>query len=182
MLLKTIRTPIQIATTLNFIGDNITPAGVEAIRQEFYEGKGILPVLSHESVKPLSAIWDLYRVCPETKQIGDFAGDLNLPHNCVAVLIHKANHATTNISIEYITSDIEAYIISDAGVTVTVINGKKAVEGWALKEPCTQNNRGQSLVVENSGKVTINGGDIKMTTPQLNIHQGTTTSETGPAK
>lgn len=169
MLLKTIRTPNQIPSTLDlnatFLSADETVDAVNKIREEWLNGKGVLPVLSHESVKYIWDIWDLYRVCPETKQIGEFAGDLNLPHNCVAVLIHKRYVDDPETRIEYITSDVEAYIISETGVTVSVINGKKDV-----------------TIDVNAGTVHMVGGSFKINSPHVNIHSGTGNQHTGPAK
>lgn len=179
MLLKTIRTPNQIPSTLDldatFLSADETVEAVNKIREEWLNDTGVLPVLSHESVKRLWDIWDLYRVCPETKQIGEFAGDLNLPHNCVAVLIHKRHDNDPETRFEYITSDVEAYIISDAGVTVTVINGKKAVDEKNLN---ARNYRHPS----DASHVTIHGGNVKIDSPHVNIHQGVGNKHTGPAK
>lgn len=174
MYLKTIRTPSPLALHVDLSplsADEATDA-VCQLREDFLAGKGVLPVISHESVKPLCYVWDLYRVCPETKQIGDFAGDINLPHNCVAVLIHKNNDVAEKFFIEYITSDVEAYIISDTGVTVTVINGKKAVDENNLN---ARNYKHPS----DASHVTIHGGNVKIDSPHVNIHQGIGGQHTG---
>lgn len=168
MLLKTIITPSPVTLHVDLESMTADQAiqHVGQLKEDFLAGKGIRPVVSHESVKQLGRIYDLYRVCHETKQIGDFAGDMNLPHNCVAVLIHKNNTTDSEIMIEYITSDVEAYIISDAGVTVTVINGKKAVDEKNLK------GAGHYRHPSDASHVTIHGGNVKIDSPHVNIHQG----------
>lgn len=161
MLLKTIHTPNQILKTLDldatFLSADETVDAVNKIREEWLEGKGILPVLSKERYIELYRDYEVYRVCPETKQIGNFAGDLNLPHNCVAVIIQNT---PKDMPIEpiYVTSDVEAYIISDTGVTVSVINGKKDVDSITIKQGGSQ--------------LTMVGGNFKLETPHLNIHSG----------
>lgn len=174
MLLKTIRTPNQSMIGNPLVTEQLTPEGVDALYKHQFGIEGILPVISHESVKQLGRVYDLYRVCPETKQIGDFAGDMNLPHNCVAVIYHKNYNTDPEFEIEYITSDVEAYIISDAGVTVTVINGKKAVDEKNLRV-------GKCRHPTDASHITIHGGNVKIDTPHLNIHQGVGDSKTGPA-
>lgn len=177
MLLKTIRTPSQAVLRLDLevIGDHLTPKGVEAIRNEFLEDKGIRPVISEEHVIELYQEYKIYRINVETKQIGNFAGDMNLPHNCVAVIIQDAPSDMCIPNIIYITSDMEAYIISDTGVTVSVVNGKKTVDEKNLRPGIYRH-------PSDASHITIHGGNVKIDTPHLNIHGGVDNKNTGPAK
>lgn len=51
-----------------------------------------------------------------------FSGLGIVPDNCIALVQHTVNGKKENI---YITSDQEAYIVSDTGVTISVINSNK---------------------------------------------------------
>lgn len=152
MLLKTIRTPdsrILMNVDVSDLPADQAIAQVSAMKEEFFNSKGILPIISEERCRVLHHDYTVYRVCPETRQIGDFAGDLNLPHNCVAI-IYQNTPKDMPVPPIYITSDMEAYIISDTGVTVSVINGKKAAGEASIRM---------------SGSLTIDS-------PKVNIHSG----------
>lgn len=176
MLLKTIYTPNPILKTLDldatFLSADETVDAVNKIREEWLEDKGILPVLSKERYVELYRDYEIYRVCPETKQIGDFAGDLKLPHNCVAVIIQNT---PKDMPVEpiYITLDVEAYIISNTGVTVSVINGKKTVEGTVLK------GNGHFSMTAGNSKITMEGENISIDTRHMNL--ANRSGKTGPA-
>ncbi len=152
MLLKTIRTPDHSSLLNIDLSDLPADQAIEevkALKEEFFNSKGIQPVISEERCVVLYHDYTIHRVRTETKQIGNFAGDCKLPHNCVAIIVQNTPKDIVIPNI-YITSDMEAYVISDTGVTVSVINGKKA-----------------------AGEATIRmSGSVTIDSPTLNIHSG----------
>lgn len=188
MLLKIITT----ASQNHLSGLNIDLSGlsvedainkVNYAKEEFYHSNGIKPVISEEQVIVLTNKYFIYKVCPETKRLGHFAGDPKLPHNCVAVIVQPYDSETTIENI-YITAAQEAYIISETGVTVSVINSAKDVERY--KGPGFKVDRknpieytkielspevGGISIETKSGTLNITGNTLAVTAPTSNIHQ-----------
>lgn len=188
MLLKIITRPSQTP----LIGYDVDLSGLSAeeavntvnsMKEEFLQSGGINPVISEEQVIVLADKYSIYRVSLETKQLGCFAGDCRLPHNCVAVVVQNRS---VDMPVEniYITADQEAYVISKTGVTVSVINGIKDVERYKgpgfkvdKKGPIEYTKilvspKGGSLSIDTiSGSIRITGENISVTAPTVNVHQ-----------
>lgn len=188
MLLKIITRPSQtplIGLDVDISGLSAEEAinTVSSTREEFFQSGGVKPVISVEEVIVLAKKYFIYKVSPETKQVGHFAGDCKLPHNCVAVIVQ---HYSVDMPMEniYITADQEAYVISETGVTVSVINGLKDVERYKgpgfkvdKKGPIEYTkmmlaSKTGSLSIDTiSGSILITGENLSVTAPTVNFHQ-----------
>lgn len=171
MLLKTISTPSPLHIDLQPLSADQATEAVCQLREDFLAGKGVLPVISEERVVKLSNDYIIHRVCPETKQLGNFAGDPKLPYNTVAIVCQNTPE-DMRVSPIYITSDMEAYVISDTGVTVSVINGKKDVVDLGVDN------------FKRSGSdisITSNGNRLTITADTISLHSDSIPSKTGPA-
>lgn len=136
MLLKTVRIPKQGSVntiSLDVLPEEASVDYVNRVRDQWLKDYDILPVVSEERVIELYQDYTIYRINRETKQVGNFGADIELPVNCVAVVLQHLPEQLIQRPPIYITSDMEAYIISSTGVTVSVINGPAKKPNMVLK-------------------------------------------------
>lgn len=76
-----------------------------------------------------------------------------IPPDTVAIIQHTVEGRTESI---FVSGDEEAYIISDTGVTVSVINGKKDVDDIILKSGKT------TTVLSGNGSLSIKGDKVNI--------------------
>lgn len=126
MLLKTVKYP---SLTIEVDSTDLSPVEhVNAIRDEFMR----TPTNTWTKEETVSRIGIPYTIT-------HVKGDETLPKNCIAFIVHTVEGRLERILV---TDDMEAYIISETGVTVSVINKTPS----HLKEACGMHNRGITLV------------------------------------
>lgn len=82
----------------------------------------VLPALKEEHFIHLHAEFKVFYIDVHTKRCAGFSADFNCPHNAIAVIQHGPSDSVQTV---FIKEDEEAYIISEAGNTITVVSSPK---------------------------------------------------------
>lgn len=114
MLVKIIRYP-QVPQSLE-----------PSVEYNAFHSEQHLPALKEEHFIHLSGEFKVFHIDLNTKRCAGFDGDRDCPANAIAVIQHGLADCLQAV---FIKDDEEAYIISEAGNTITVVSSPKQKQG-----------------------------------------------------
>lgn len=107
---------------------------------EMFHSKQNPPALKEEHFIHLSGEFTVYHIDLQSGRCAGFDGDRDCPVNAIAVIRHGLPDCLQTV---FIKDDEEAYIISEAGNTITVVSAPKQKQGninaHRLVSPSAQN-------------------------------------------